>query len=78
MPLSFAQGRLSLPWEAVLQREREMGRGKGFLLVERGGEEGQRLELEICLPSPALQRRGNSGREDRIAEATGRAQKSSE
>ena len=73
-PLSFAQGRRSLPWETVLQREREMGRGKGFLLVGGGGEEGQRLELEISLPSPALQRRGNGGREDQIAGAAGRAQ----
>ena len=32
------------------------------------------LELEISLPSPALQRRGNGGKEDQIAEATGRAQ----
>ena len=51
-----------------------MGRGKGFLLVGGGGEEGQRLELEVSLPSPALQRRGNSGREDQLAEATGRTQ----
>ena len=58
----------------VAERERKMRRGKGFLLVGGGGEEGQRLELEISLPSPALQRRGNGGKEDQITEATGRAQ----